>query len=321
MNRLAVILPIYKRHNLTRLCLEWLDIQSKKFSFDVIVAGSEGDTSKKLVEHFWFKYIEVKNNPLSGKLNALIEMCKDYDGVVLTGSDDFISDSVFELYQSIDVSKPVLYGFNNAHVYCTNSNKLATGIPYGKKMTIGVGRLFTGELLKSLNYKPWNEEKNRGLDTSSSNNVLNNGFEHISLDYSGHFILDVKDDLNITHRSIVSTCEHIENSIRISNELGDIGLSILSLKQVLKIGYMKLVFERDYRPYKSGQVVEFETKDELRSANWFLANGIAKLHCDCDENHEKGEKCSGCEEMAKKANAVETTGDTKQERKQRASKK
>lgn len=87
---------------------------------------------------------------------------------------------------------------------------------------------------------------------------------------------------------------------------------------------MKLVFDKSYRPYKEGQVVEFETKQELRNANWFLANGIATEHCDCDENHDKGEKCSGCEEMARKANEESELLDSpKQEstRKTKASKK
>lgn len=299
MNKLAVILPIYKRHNLTRLCLEWLRLQQLKFGFDVFVAGSEGNVSRDLVNEFGFNYIEVLNNPLSDKLNALAKECGSYDGMILTGSDDFISDSVFELYQSIDTSKPVLYGFDDAHIFCTKSSKLATGIPYGKKMTIGVGRMFTGKLLKELDCKPWNESRNRGLDTSSSKNVAEKGFNHISLSYLGHFILDVKDDLNITHRSLVATCDSIEKSNRIQDELGEIGIKILSLKQILKTGYMKLIFEKDYRPYKTGQVVEFETKDEIRSGRWFLANGIAKEHCECDESQD--EKCSGCEEMAKKS--------------------
>jgi len=126
MNKLAVILPIYKRHNLTRLCLEWLRLQADKFLFDVFIAGSEGGVSERLVLEFGFNYIEVDNKPLSNKLNALTEKCKGYDGVILMGSDDFMSDSVFELYQSIDTSKPVLYGFNDSHVYCTMSNKFVT---------------------------------------------------------------------------------------------------------------------------------------------------------------------------------------------------
>lgn len=68
---------------------------------------------------------------------------------------------------------------------------------------------------------------------------------------------------------------------------------------------MKLIFEKNYRPYKSGQIVEFETNSELRNGNWFLANGIAKEYCDCDENHDEKEKCSGCEEMARKAKESE----------------
>lgn len=59
---------------------------------------------------------------------------------------------------------------------------------------------------------------------------------------------------------------------------------------------MKVVFVRDFSPRKEGQVVEFKTRDEIRTAEYYLANGIAKL-CDCSKIKEG---CADCEEKKQK---------------------
>ena len=54
---------------------------------------------------------------------------------------------------------------------------------------------------------------------------------------------------------------------------------------------MKVVFVRDFSPRKEGEVVEFKTRDEIRTAEYYLANGIARL-CDCSK--AKG-GCADCD--------------------------
>jgi hypothetical protein len=60
---------------------------------------------------------------------------------------------------------------------------------------------------------------------------------------------------------------------------------------------MKVVFVRDFSPRKEGEVVEFKTRDEIRTAEYYLANGIAKL-CDCSKLKEG---CPDCEEKKQKS--------------------
>lgn len=103
MNKLIVLVPFYKRHRLTKLCFKRLKSQSKKLGFEVVVAGSEGEESKKLAKGL--HYIEVPNQPLSNKLNALLNECREFDGVIVLGSDNFISDSIIKMYQEMDLSK------------------------------------------------------------------------------------------------------------------------------------------------------------------------------------------------------------------------
>src|SRR6056297_86817 len=90
--KVALVLAIYKRHDLEKIVLDNFRRQSKKFGFEIIVAGSEGETSKRLAKGC--HYIEVENDPLSDKHNELIKKAKelDVDGVVLMGSDDIVND-------------------------------------------------------------------------------------------------------------------------------------------------------------------------------------------------------------------------------------
>ena len=56
---------------------------------------------------------------------------------------------------------------------------------------------------------------------------------------------------------------------------------------------MKIVFIRDFSPRKKGEVAEFNTRDEVRTAEYYLANNIAQL-CACSKQKE------GCADCAKK---------------------
>lgn len=232
MNKLAIILPIYKREEITSLCLKHLQYQSNKYGVDVFVVGSEREKSKTFAESYGHTYLEFENNPLSEKLNAVLRMTKNYDGVILMGSDNFISDSIIELYLSLDLSKSIYYGFDDLHFYELESQKLATkGVYYENKMSIGVARLFSKEALKKADYRLWRKEKNRGLDTCSFNLLCQLGIKNKVLKYtSEYFILDVKHELNITNHNIIYSCVKQERLSLINKKLPNISNEIINLK-------------------------------------------------------------------------------------------
>jgi len=258
MNKLAIILPIYQRHQITTLCLRNLWHQWSKYGIEVFVVGSEGEQSKELVEHFGFNYLEYENNPLSEKLNAILEKTKGYDGVILMGSDNFISDSVIEYYQTVDCSVNAMYGFDDLHFYSTTSNLLATKSSYNSmKMSVGVGRLFTKELLKSSGYRLWRENLNRGLDNSCYKTVLSLKSETIKIKYtSDYFILDVKDELNISDPAVLKTCRKKCELDLLKKYIPYIADDILRLKTYKKITRMKTLKQNPIK--KQRELVKIE---------------------------------------------------------------
>lgn len=197
---LAVIIAIYKRHDLTRLCFEHLSRQQKKFGFDVVIAGSEGNESESLAREFGFEYVETINEPLGQKMNVLSLMCKNYDGVVVLGSDDFLPDNAFAKFLTLDMSQKVIYGFSGCYFYSTKSKTLNFFNYKGTIKTIGAGRLYTGEMLKAINFKPWSDEQPKGLDTNAMQRCLSVGGKEVVLDQVT--MIDVKHSHNMTSHAI-----------------------------------------------------------------------------------------------------------------------
>lgn len=58
---------------------------------------------------------------------------------------------------------------------------------------------------------------------------------------------------------------------------------------------MKLLFIKNHSPRKKGDVVDFETRDEKKIAQWYVSNQIAEVH-DCKS---KGTGCAECNKKAK----------------------
>lgn len=225
--KLAVIIPFYKRTDITKLCFKHLATQQKKFKFKVFVAGDDKSIVPKS-----FTFVDVENNPLGNKLNVLLQQTKDFDAVTVLGSDNFISDSVFKLFNTLDLKEKVYYGFDNLHVYSVWHDKLTSDFPYTENgNTIGVARLWTKATLEAMNYTLWSAERNNGLDSDSKKRMLSKGVKEISLSYGDNFLLDVKQDYNITSPELVNTGKENYDVNYVVAKLGVIGNDILALQK------------------------------------------------------------------------------------------
>lgn len=273
MNKLAVILPYWGRPEITKLCFERLNEQRLKFGFDVFVSGN----NDSIVPNGFYT-IDMLNLPLGNKLNSLVAQTTNYNGVIILGSDDFVSDSVFELYQTIDTTKEVFYGFDDCHVYDAWSKQLKYGINY--KDTIGVARLWTKPTLEKMNYKLYESERNKGLDSNSKVNMLANGIIEVSLPYNGHFIVDVKCEDNITSPEIIEICSISDDPKR----LNELHKGILKLKpkgnqiinnlikmEKLKKHLNKVTILKAFEQFEVGQEIQLP----IATANVLVRDGFA----------------------------------------------
>jgi hypothetical protein len=270
-NKIAVVVPFYKRHRLTSLCFKRLLSQSKKLKFDVVVAGSEGEDSKKIAKGL--KYIEVENQPLGKKLNALLNECRKYDGVIIIGSDDFMSDSIIKMYQQMDISKEVYYSFNDIYIYSSRLGIIKSDFDYTRAGNgIGVARLYTKSTLEKMNYKIWEDNRPKGLDGNADKRLRAKGIKEIQLDLGNHFLIDVKIEQNISSHEMIHS-GHKEHSLDVFDKLGNIGKDILKLEaedkeriynRVSDVEKLAVKVLKDFNNHKKGSVILLKKHNQIK---------------------------------------------------------
>ena len=194
------IIPVYKRLELTRLCVSRLVAQGKRLGFDVICVGDK--EAKEYCKGAVF--YEHKNNPLTGKLNFALTKCKKYDRVIGWGSDNFASD---EVLKPLIESNDDVIGYDSIYFYSNRTKKAS--LQFSKRMTTGVGRSYSREFLEKFKYKLYNKEADFGVDTIAFNNY-NVYFNEKVLNLQQGYLLDVKHEMNITNPLIVNIGQKVE---------------------------------------------------------------------------------------------------------------
>ena len=210
MKNIVFIIAIYKRHDLTKIVLDYYRKLSKKYGFKIVVAGSEGQISEELSKGL--VYIEVPNEPLTEKNNAMMLKAKSFkpDAVVLLGSDDLICENVIRWYYSLDTNK--VMGFSDIYFYSTQ-HKITSYLHLDKHF--GAGRYYPKTVLEKCNYKAWRGKLNKGCDNNSEKYLSSLGveFERIALDKINGFLIDIKHDYNISSKNIIFVGNQINNDI------------------------------------------------------------------------------------------------------------
>ena len=196
----SFIIPIYKRYELTGLCVNRLAEQGSRLGFDVICVGDL--EAKEYCKGA--KFYEHENDPLSDKLNFCLSKCKKYDRVVVWGSDNFATDEV--LKPLIDTEDDII-GYDSIYFYSNRTKKAS--LYTSNKMTIGVGRSYSRKLLEHFNYNLYRKKANSGLDTMAYN-LYNLHFKEKVLNLQQGYLLDVKHEMNITNPLIVKIGKSVE---------------------------------------------------------------------------------------------------------------
>ena len=90
--KILILVPIWKRENITRICLDNLKELQKDFNIEVLCVVSE-QWAKEMAFKYSFKYVEASNECLGTKMNIGVEesLKYDYDYFMNLGSDDIIS--------------------------------------------------------------------------------------------------------------------------------------------------------------------------------------------------------------------------------------
>lgn len=210
---ITVVTGVWKRPEVFEMFAK--GIKNLGVDVKVIVSGSEGQRSKKMVERHGFKYIETSNYPLSNKMNHAAKAAKGSDYVICMGSDDVISTELMQEYLIYMEQGYDFIGLTDLYFYDTVSDKAIYWGGYidkRKGSTIGAGCVISNGLMNKWGWKPWKMGLNKGLDSSMQPRISGK-VAKISLKERGLFALDIKSETNITPFALWQNTSYIDAQI------------------------------------------------------------------------------------------------------------
>jgi len=172
---IGIIAPNYKRPKVLHLFCESIKRirQELKVFIPVVIISEEED--KDLCGQYYINHITQKNVYLSEKFNRGITHMRDMgaDYVCILGSDDIVSTNTIERIITETEKGYDLIGVNSIYFYAGD------GIHRGKMVKLeqprrmmGVGKTIKMDILAQINYRPWDKEKNWGLDAMAQQSIL-----------------------------------------------------------------------------------------------------------------------------------------------------
>lgn len=265
------------------ITLENFKRQAKEHEFDIIVVGSEGESSKKLAEGCI--YIEHENKPVSNKHNAGIKKAIEIGatGVVLMGSDDIVSDNYFEFIKSKETSENII-GLKDLYFYSTRTKELSYFGGYrNNEQTVGAGRYFPMSVINKLKGKLWSEGLNSGLDTNCTLKLNKLGIieESYSMEETDIFLVDIKHTRSITNHAILEIGQKVKSEI-MEQKLPKKTVSKVKKLEVKEPESLNLDAKKEYKLSSTGKnkflgANGHEFKANGNDAEILINKGFAKL--------------------------------------------
>ncbi len=161
MNKIKIVTYCHGRQGVLRVFVNNLLALSPVP--DVIICGSFGENDcKSIVESAGFKYIEHENFPVGRKANFCCEQAKEdgFTHYMITGSDDLISQRLWEFYLNYDGQYA---GLKDLYFYSLESKELIYWKGYLEQSRyfgypIGSYLLISSELMNQVGFRPYNDD-------------------------------------------------------------------------------------------------------------------------------------------------------------------
>lgn len=199
--KISIITGVWKRPDIFKMFAK--GVHNLNHDINVIVAGSEGAKSRKMVENEGFIYIEIANQPLATKMNATALKAKELDSdyTICMGSDDVLSPELFQHYLKWMKKGYDFIGIQDMYFYDVVSGKAQYWGGYRERNrfmhSAGAGRCISKHLMNKWQWLPWKVKHNDFLDNSMQGRI--NGTQKIlNIKSLGVYALDIKSPTNMT---------------------------------------------------------------------------------------------------------------------------
>ena len=187
---------LWKRPELTKLIFDQLN---RITSVELIpFAVLSEDSMKELCEDEGVKWCYAPNEPLSDKHNVGLQKALelDWDYSLTFGSDDLISERIFEVYQDVMNQGCDFVGLNDMWFY--NKGRLKRHKYKSTRASYGAGRLISRKLAEKLHGNIWAKDgRITRIDTDSRDIIEKHGFKHTIVRTDLPVVVDVKTEVNL----------------------------------------------------------------------------------------------------------------------------
>ena len=202
--KLAIITAIHGRPLMTVAFLKAMSRIEHEFGVKTYAVVTECDEENiSSLEHYGINHIEHCNKPVGQKFNRVVKYLDhtDFTHVLILGSDDIPSSRFIEHTLTLDeydiagVAGLWFWGLNPRRAGFERFGYF--GI---KGVMAGAGKLVSRKVIEAVNYAPWGDRCNYGMDANMMKNIrdsinklgLKLRIHRYSLIDTGGFLMDVK---------------------------------------------------------------------------------------------------------------------------------
>lgn len=200
-HKFAILVPVHGRYNVLRLFDNCIKRLQSEFDITVVAVGSS-QLDRNVCEELGYTYTNHKNNPLGGKLQAGLQKARelDFDACIMLGSDDILSNSVVDLYNSALNKGYDFIGFLDCYFYDLENKNMRHWKGYTNERRgepIGAWRCLSRELLDRLDWNVW-DNQHHSVDYQMWQKV-NGKFKILKAKCEDRYrVVDLKTKANVT---------------------------------------------------------------------------------------------------------------------------
>ncbi|KKN02931.1 hypothetical protein LCGC14_1112790 [marine sediment metagenome] len=203
--KIVVTTLMWKRPEIFRTWATALKAAAGENMPAVLVAGSEGTTSRVLAEEYGFHYIEVPNRPIGRKANARFTACRalDPDYVIFCGSDDIVSAPTWRYYEDLAARGAEEVNIDDIYHYNSHTGELAYSPGYKDHRSaqpVAPWRMLSRKLCEALGWRGWTDDERLFLDRHFYDRLeaIPHAVHRIHVRDQGLFVCDIKSQVNMT---------------------------------------------------------------------------------------------------------------------------
>ena len=198
--KLQVVIPLWKRPEVTRFCFDELIklIAESKHQIRVLCVISESEYIP-VCDSYGFNWIYAENNPLGAKINRGLKRTlefKGWDYLMMMNSDDVIKAKLIdEYYQPFFDRHEKFFGISRV-TYVNFRTKEARDFDY-EYSVLGIGKCIRRDVVEAIGGDLYEPRLNKYLDDTMMSILIKKKVFPCIVRYEGMLAMDFKSETNI----------------------------------------------------------------------------------------------------------------------------